>query len=145
MHFALLLSAFRLLLLPVFRQFSLHFCARFDYFIAIFCAHLHPPLPLPSLHTRMETNFILKLKLFGRTGKTENRKAAMAIAFLILFSNWLINWPTKLSNYINEWTNIQRDRQIDRRTDEGYRWGVSFRQKSINSLELTRIFAWHFN
>lgn len=69
----------------------------------------------------------------------------MAIAFLILFSNWLINWPTKLSNYINEWTNIQRDRQIDRRTDEGYRWGVSFRQKSINSLELTRIFAWHFN
>lgn len=94
----------------------------------------------------METNFILKLKLFGRTGKTKNRKAAMAIAFLILFSNWLINWPTKLCNYINEWlTDDRTNRQTDGQIDEGYRWGVSFRQKSINSLELTRIFAWHFN
>lgn len=55
----------------------------------------HHPLPTPlfKLH--------LKLKLFRlweRDGAMENGK----IAFLIMFSNWLINWPTKLCNYINE-------------------------------------------
>jgi len=46
-------SSFRLLLLPVFRQFSLHFCARFDYFIA------HPPGP-PFTHAPVQTSFEIK-------------------------------------------------------------------------------------
>lgn len=74
-HFALLLSAFRLLLLPVFRQFSLHFCARFDYFIAIFCAHLHPPPPPPYPSHPHGNKLHFEIKTFRANGKNRKRKS----------------------------------------------------------------------
>lgn len=122
------LGCFSCISLYCFRPFA-YFC--YQFFGNSRCTFVHAliillpssvltyiPLRLAhTLLTRMETNFILKLKLFGRTGKTEKRPWQSHSWFCFPTGS-----STGQQNFViismSGWRTIgQTDRQIDRQTD----------------------------